>query len=162
MAICETIEGIDPSLCAVSRPACWWPWSRKLFVGYLWEYFLFYLDLGGCSRVDIIILRHNFEDIVDMCATVAQDTNIKGVLIFCRSGKHRSVAYARFLIRVLQDLGIGITQRHYCDYLWLNTECMRSIRPARCVACFGQRPEAFERAMVTLLDAVKAHMAAHR
>ena len=119
------------------------------------------IHTGNSWEVQRPILEANWNEIVGLISLAYQDSSIGRIFIFCRSGKHRSVAYARFLIRVLQDLGVGVVQRHYCDWLWLSSQCMRKCRPEQCSKCFGEKCAEHEEAMVALSEAVEEDIRLH-
>ena len=59
------------------------------------------------------------------------------VLIYCRSGRHRSAASAEVLSHVLDSVGYSVTVTHAMDYWWKFVPCQKRARRrgVQCASC---------------------------
>ena len=74
------------------------------------------------------------------------------IALFCKSGKHRSVAATRILAHVLQASSIATETEHVCTWWWKFTPCQRETcrthRP--CEECFGDASQELRRHVLSL------------
>ena len=62
---------------------------------------------------------------------------VVAIVVYCRSGKHRSVSAAEILKAVLEGEGYNVVVDHVCDYWWRFGGCQQNIRSCgiRCPKC---------------------------
>ena len=61
------------------------------------------------------------------------------VIVYCKSGRHRSVGFATFLAYILTCMGCAHTVTHECDWYWQFVTCQQRARRrnTQCATCFG-------------------------
>ena len=95
------------------------------------------IHTGLAWEVQAPILKGSRLRLVRICKDIMCDTSIASVLFYCRSGKHRSVTFAKFVIYALKLMGLDVKERHFHDCLWHVSKCAKR---GKCLECFGERP----------------------
>ena len=98
------------------------------------------IHTGLAWEVQAPILKHSRHRLVRICSDIIRDTSITSVLFYCKSGKHRSVTFAKFVIYALKQMGLNVKERHFHDCLWHVSRCAKQAYPGKCLECFGERP----------------------
>ena len=97
------------------------------------------IHTGLAWEVQAPILKGSRWMVVHLCRDIIRD-KITSVLFYCKSGKHRSVTFAKFVIYALKQMGLHVKERHFHDCLWHVSRCAKRAYPGRCLECFGERP----------------------
>ena len=65
------------------------------------------------------------------------------IVVYCRSGRHRSVTAAEILKAVLEGEGYDVVVNHVCDYWWRYVPCQKDFRRygVRCPKCVNFNKE---------------------
>ena len=74
--------------------------------------------IGMHLEVLVPLWNDHREKVLHILEMVLRNKTADSIFIWCRSGKHRSVALAYILSEVLADFCIPSQQRHYSDVLW--------------------------------------------